>query len=765
MIIVNSKIGDVLRRASKLTAALQVFSVGLLVVLIFLYMNISAQQAAQQDSVRENAIWSVFQLDREAHTLESELDIAVAGRDTSEKSLKRLSLRYDILYSRADLLKKSRFQDFFTNDKEIAQLSLAVRDAVFALDPLFKELQKSPTALARMQRAEEPVAWLTDRTNALLLATNQVVSNHRAKIRDDISALEHTSAIYLILLLISVAFLIFTLRRQLGAVREAGRGFEIMAKDLSNAYDAADAGNRAKSQFMATMGHEIRTPLNAILGTAELLELSNLPPDIHENVTTIRSSGEALLEVLNEILDYSKIEYGKLEIELRPANIEDLARNAVGIMRGRAAERGDSLLLDLPQQFERPWVKTDPTRLRQVILNLASNAIKFTDHGKVTLRIREKSGPNGACILRVEVMDSGIGISPNGQQKLFKPFSQVDASISRRFGGTGLGLTISKEIISRLGGEIGVESEIGKGSTFWFEIPAQATAAPPEVQRSEAASGLEQLTPRRILVVEDNRVNQQIALRFLKRLGQSADVAADGEEAVRMANNHPYDIILMDMQMPVMDGIQAAREIRNGNGPNARSTIIAMTANASDDDRKACDKAGMNGFEAKPISLRRFHAIVAAVNPCGQTIGQPDLSSHMPTSDAHREAVLPMTSSIEIDPEIGPETGSHTGPDSGLDPARRHELVEALGEELFEEILESFFNDAQNLLGDIETAMKSQDAGKTDAALHTLKGAAANVGFKSVAELAQKMRETDAALENFERLNSLITDQQRLLAA
>ena len=311
------------------------------------------------------------------------------------------------------------------------------------------------------------------------------------------------------------------------------------------------------------------------------------------------------------------------------------------------------------------------------------------------------------------------------------------------------GLTISKEIIGLLGGQIGVESEIGEGSTFWFDIPVRAVAAPIESVSKETPAGLEPLAPRRILVVEDNKVNQQIALRFLKRLGQSADVAADGAEAVRMADDFIYDIILMDMQMPVMDGIQAASEIRNGTGPNVKTTIIAMTANASDDDRQACYNAGMDGFESKPISLMRFHAIIAAVEPCEPATSQPELPLQMPIIAVRREPAVSSPSICE----------------SGLDPARREELVEALGEELFQEIIESFFNDARDLLGDIANAMKSEDAEKADAALHTLKGAAANVGFKSVAELAQKMRENDAASENFERLNSLIADQQRLLAA
>jgi two-component system, sensor histidine kinase len=490
---------------------------------------------------------------------------------------------------------------------------------------------------------------------------------------------------------------------------------------------------------MATMGHEIRTPLNAILGTAELLQLSTLPEGVNDSVQTIQSSGEALLEILNEILDYSKIEYGKLEVEMRPCNVAELAQSVMGIMSGRAKERDNRLVLDMPETLERPWVISDPTRLRQIVLNLVSNAIKFTSHGTVVLRMRELSGANGTCVLRIEVTDTGIGIDAEGRKKLFKPFSQVDASISRRFGGTGLGLTISKEIAERLGGHMGVDSEPGKGSTFWVQMEVTKAIAPEAVPPRERPTNLAPLKALDVLLAEDNKVNQQIALRFLERLGQRADLVQDGSEAVAAAAAKHYDIILMDMQMPVMDGIEAACAIRASNGPNRQTPIIAMTANASDEDRLACAKAGMSGFEPKPVTLKRLHDVFL-------TAGATELTG---------QASVPHPAPAAMTP----------APTSGIDHARKAELVEALGEDIFEELVASFFNDAHALLAEISAAIEAGHAEDADKGLHTLKGAAANVGFKVVADVAQAMRADPAKQDNSRKLAALVASYERQQAA
>ncbi len=518
-----------------------------------------------------------------------------------------------------------------------------------------------------------------------------------------------------------------------------------MATQLSEAYEGADAGNRAKSQFMATMGHEIRTPLNAILGMSELLELSELPDDAIQSVKTIRSSGEALLEIINEILDFSKIEHGKLELEERAFDVCALAESTVSIIRGRADDHGNTVILDLPDSLQALYVKTDPTRLRQVLLNLLSNAVKFTHQGTVTLRLRDFYR-EGKLMIRFEVEDTGIGIDEAGLDKLFKPFSQVDASISRRYGGTGLGLTICKQIVEKLGGELGMSSTVGVGSIFWFELGVVPVTR-------EEASGLaakavaEETLPRcRILLVEDNKVNQIVATRFLARLGQDVEIANDGAEAVSISRDQAFDLILMDMQMPVMDGIEATRRIIAEGGPSAEVPIIAMTANASDDDRRRCLEAGMKGFESKPVTLERLRNMIAHAT-----------SSARETAPASASASVPQKLELpDLDLEDMPLQSMPALGIEGLDEARHAELVEALGEDVFQELVESFFDDATGLLDELNEALRKNDPDKIDRVLHTIKGAASNVGLNDLAVKANALRSQTPAAADIEMLGEEI---------
>lgn len=448
---------------------LQTVSAVLLIVLLVLFVDIARQYRIMEDGVRENSLWSVYQLDREVRQFSHSLSSAKADPQDPQL-LDDLSLRYDILYSRVSILDQAKFGTYFSGDELIRGYIAAVTEGVRKVQPIFDDyadgitptsgqLQELDTALVSMGRVAED----------FLLYTNTRVSHERADSRSTILSLERTSTVMLSLLMVSVVFLVITLNRQLRSVRQSSHELQVMATQLSEAYEAADAGNRAKSQFMATMGHEIRTPLNAILGMSELLELSELPDDTIQSVKTIRSSGEALLEIINEILDFSKIEHGKLELEERAFDVCALAESTVSIIRGRADDHENTVILDLPDSLQALYVKTDPTRLRQVLLNLLSNAVKFTHHGTVTLRLRDFYR-EGKLMIRFEVEDTGIGIDEAGLDKLFKPFSQVDASISRRYGGTGLGLTICKQIVEKLGGELGMSSTVGVGSIFWFEL-------------------------------------------------------------------------------------------------------------------------------------------------------------------------------------------------------------------------------------------------------------------------------------------------------
>ncbi|MFC0481702.1 ATP-binding protein [Gellertiella hungarica] len=730
--------GSFLRDAGKKTVILQGFAVVLTCILVLLFTDLARRYRLLEDGIRENALWSVFQLDREARTLSFQLKDIVRDVEPGPKKIKDLSLRYDILYSRINMLKDSRFDETFEHDPAVREALLEVRDKIIGYASLFDRIQSGykPTD-ADLLGLNDQVETLVRDTGDFLISANNHFSTARADNRDMIIRLEGTTALFLSLLLASVVFLVVNLRRQLKVVREAGRNFELMAEELSDAYKAADAGNRAKSQFMATMSHEIRTPLNAILGTAELLELSDLPADAASLVRTIHSSGEALLEIINEILDYSKIENGKLELELRSVNLKALSKSTLEIVRGRAEEHGNRIVLDVPEELMVPYVRTDPTRLRQVLLNLLSNAVKFTRNGTVTLRLREFVRDD-VLIVRFEVQDTGIGIDEAGIAKLFQPFTQVDASISRKYGGTGLGLTICKQIIDKLEGELGVRSELGAGSTFWLEIPtkiAEVISDQPPAARSP--NELANLPSGHVLLVEDNAVNQQVATRFLERLGQKITIANNGVEAVEIARRERFDIILMDMQMPEMDGIQATRRIR-AEVPDV-APIIAMTANASDDDRRRCIEAGMVGFESKPITLKRLRHV---------------LETHLKPGD--------LPAAVE---EIAAATPAPVEEADGFSEARRNELIEALGEDVFNELVETFFEDAGQIMESLQHALGGEDAILIDRLLHTLKGAAINVGLNDVADLAHSMRDSKPTIAGVEILNDRINAHRRLLVA
>lgn len=710
--------GDVIRKAGKSTVVLQVFAVALLILLAWVYSNISTRYSELHDGIRENALWSVYQLDREAARFREELGRIILSADTSAEALKRISLRYDILYSRMATLDQTRFEQYFATDKTVRAYLQTIKGGIYSNAPLFDAVAtgKPPTD-KQLNTLQTDVSDVARNTEQLLNYSNNALSIARAESRDILSALARESMALIGLITACVVFLIYTLRRQLRNVRAAGLSLEAMAERFNTSFQAADAGNRAKSQFMATIGHEIRTPLNAILGMVELLELTVLPDHVRPNIKTIQRSGEALLDIINEILDFSKIEHGKLELEYRPVNLTRLIENAAEMMRGRAADGGNALFVDIPVALTAPNIRTDPTRLRQVVLNLLGNAIKFTAHGAVTLVVQQVGTPS-ALRLRIEVRDTGIGIDATGMQRLFQPFSQVDASISRKYGGTGLGLTICKEIITAMGGEIGVKSVPGEGSTFWLEVPVEAVATAEQFTPETKDAAPKPLPRLDILVVEDNAVNQQVALQFLRHLGQTATLAENGAVAVHEASKRRFDLILMDMQMPIMDGIEATRHIKSGGGPCSQSPIIAMTANASEHDREACLKAGMVGFQLKPIALHQLHALIAGFQP-----------------------VTPL-------------------PDTRLSQAhiatRSAELIAVLGEQVFEGLLQTFFDDAVDLLTEMKTAMQDGNRLQIDICLHTLKGAAANLGLDAIADRSQSLRGATPDLAAVKALSDVI---------
>jgi signal transduction histidine kinase/DNA-binding NarL/FixJ family response regulator len=382
------------------------------------------------------------------------------------------------------------------------------------------------------------------------------------------------------------------------------------AKSLAEAARThAERVSQAKTEFLASMSHEIRTPLNGILGFTDLLlQADDLPRDKQRYAERIRSAGLALLTVVDDILDFSKIEAGHFELEAAPFSLPALIDNCVSLIKGIAS--GKNLALTVALDPNLPcWVEGDEARLRQVLLNLLNNAVKFTREGSVTLTVRQESMEGPEHRVRFLVSDTGIGIPKDKQGRLFQRFSQVDGSIRRKFGGTGLGLAISKSLVQLMEGHIGVTSEEGLGSTFWFTVSLPAATAPNE-QAPAPSAPMENLRSARILLVEDVEANQEIARAVLESVGHVVDLAQDGFEAVRAVRTRDYDLVLMDIQMPGMDGITATKRIRELPGPARNVPIIAMTANVLPEQVAEFRNSGMNDHIGKPFDRRDLFALI-----------------------------------------------------------------------------------------------------------------------------------------------------------
>ncbi|WP_439491928.1 ATP-binding protein [Bosea sp. (in: a-proteobacteria)] len=665
------------------------------VVVIATFSALGARHRATEESVREDVVWAAYQLDREVKKL------GAVARDlkdgfTAERRAD-VTLRYDILYSRRTVLTSDHYRSKFGQDADIIMLAEDASQRILRIAPLVDALERSDLQTERVDALLGELASLAQITERLLNTTNLAQSRIRVQDRAELSAAYQQLGGAMTALIASLALIVVYLGAQLYHIRIARRRFEKLSIQNAKAAKRAEAGARAKSIFLATMSHEIRTPLNGIIGMVDIMREAAMDPTQRKRLGVIGDCSDTLLALIDDILDYSKLESGAVDFEIRPFDLGEVCSAVANVMGRRAEDKGIALQVEHPPAV----ITTDPTRLRQLLFNLVGNAVKFTDTGWVRIICSLEAGDR----LRVEVEDTGIGIPEAARERLFQDFSQLDVTINRRFGGSGLGLAICRRLIGSLGGEIGVASREGRGTRFWFTLPVGPISEP----KAKADLALAAATPGRfagrVLVAEDNPINFAVASEMLQRLGLQVDHAPDGRIAAHLAAATPYDLILMDMQMPLMSGLEATRAIRQQGLHDL--PIVGLTANAFASDREACLEAGMSDFVAKPISRAKMTGILAKWLPQGgRTAMTLPASSHLAPPPVDDGLVL-------------------------VDQGVRAELAREIGGDLLDQLTRQFWPDATRSTAEAARALQ---AGETDLALrelHTLKGIAGTLGFSA----------------------------------
>ena len=497
-------------------------------------------------------------------------------------------------------------------------------------------------------------------------------------------------------------------------------------RDLERSAKIAEKANRAKSEFLAMMSHEIRTPMTGVLGMVDFLKETPLMSDQMQSLETISECSKTLLNTLSDVLDISKMEAGKLTVNPVNFDFHGVLMNSFKILKPYAEKKNIALVLKIDAAVPQ-YAFGDPSRLQQVVINLVNNAVKFTHQGGVTLRSAYRDNA-----LRIEIEDTGIGISEKNIKRLFQKFSQADGSISRKYGGSGLGLSISKQLVELMGGAIGVASQKDQGSVFWVNIPYKPPVA--EKKTDPQTQAFADIPPQRILLVEDNQVNQVIVTRILTKKGHTVAVAVEGETALQMVQNGTYDFILMDCSLPGKSGIEVTREIKQLGKKYADIPIIALTANAMEENLKRCREAGMIDFITKPFASNQLYMALARY--VRMRIDLPErVAVHVAAGDGAAEPGLPAA------------------------PAQLNEKLkityEEFGPEYTMRLIGKSIKEIHRLLKNLEDGIAAKEYGLVHRSAHDLKGIAGYIGIESLQEISEKI-EKNCVRKNYMPLSDLV---------
>ena len=719
------------------TACMALVMAGMLALQLTQSRAIRASGELKGDSVTA----LTFQLEREFLRARESLEAALNHPD--KDSAEALMLRLDILMSRVELLRDNPSTEILKTRPEYLSTLPHLERLHRQIDQVAEANQLDKKTLTGLV---EEFQNLGPEVQALSIAATSIVSELLERQTDTMLG-QNDKIIWLtlaqlVLLLLAALGLTIRQRRQ----EEEREALQALTQDLREAHLQAEQANRSKSQFLANMSHELRTPFNGMLGMLSLLDHTTLNPQQKDYVSTAHASASHLLTLLNDILDVSALEAGKMRISPTPVHLPAALMDVEALMRPVAQEKNLAFEMVLPPDLPQ-WVMADGTRIKQIVLNLVANAIKFSNQGTVSLRIESKAlalpeGASEAPIqLQVHVHDQGIGMDADTVARLFQRFAQGDNSTSRRFGGTGLGLEISRNLARLMDGDITVRSERNQGSVFTLLLqllPCQApvtaaaeTPQPAPAQREAGSQGLD------ILVAEDHPVNRKYMEGLLKRIGHRVRFAEDGAKAVAEVERQLPDLVLMDLHMPVMDGLQAARTLRGGSGHSAAVPIVALTADAFAESRDRAHAAGMNGFLSKPVRTDQVEAVLTQLfGARGATLTTREEPA--PTAPAP-SAVTPAAAAPAAGPRMPRRRFRAGDVASHLNMGMVGEVCIAVSLPGYRSLLESFLGDETGGFAALYQALETHQLDELQSAAHSVKGAAASLGLQAVAQAALRV--------------------------